>query len=165
MLRAIPMRAIAGITIAVLGAVMVGFLEIRRIGAEDGAVFDINNVVVGITNPVTPIWQMLGLAAGGVLMFIFIAWDIRGHIKQGACVGTVALLLGLIVLLAYVGISTDYVELLGQPPLHGLEGWLVKAGYHPIIHTVAVFALVAPLTVRQLKNRTGSEYSSLLDQD
>lgn len=165
MLKTILVRAIAGIAIALLGAVMIGFLEIRRIGAEDGAVFDMNNVVVGITNPVTPLWQMIGLAAGGVLMFLFIAWDIRGHVNQGACVGTVALLLGLIVLLVYVGISTDYVELLGQPPLHGLEGWLVKAGYHPIIHTIALFALVAPLTVRQFKNRTSLEDSSLLDQD
>ncbi|WP_261795467.1 hypothetical protein [Flaviflexus massiliensis] len=41
--------------------VIIGFLEIRRIGAQDGAVFDMENVVVGITDPVTPVWQMLAL--------------------------------------------------------------------------------------------------------
>lgn len=163
--RIILLKVVAGIAIACLGAVIIGFLEIRSIGAQDGAVFDIENVVVGITDPVTPVRQMLALGLCGVLMLLFISWDIRGKVRGGACIGTAALLLCLIVLFAYVGFSTDYVELFRQPPLQGLEGWLVKAASHPIIHTVALFALVAPLTVRYLYNRVGSAAAELSDRE
>lgn len=143
-------RIIAGAIVAAVGAILVGLLEIRRIGVHDGAVFDFNNVVTGIGEPGVPLLQLLGLAACGALLLLFISWDIRGSIKEGACVGTLALLLTLVAVFVYVGVTTDYVALRTQPPLPGLEGWLFKAAYHPVIHTVFLFGILAPLTVRQL---------------
>lgn len=149
----LALRILAGLAVAFIGSSLIGLLELQRIATESGAVFDLNNMLTAITEPETPVIQMMGLAACGAIILLFITWDIRGSLREGSGAGTIALIVVLVGIIAYFGITADYIEEMSRPPFPGLEGWLYKAAYHPLIHTAIIYGILAPLVVRQRGNK------------
>lgn len=132
---------------AIAGAVyvlVVGVLEIHSIGARAGAVYDLNNVVVGITRPGVPWLQLVAIALVSASILYVGAFELRGIPQRPATAGVVSFVA---VCLASIGwalveLSQSLVDGGAQSGVsEGLRGWIEKGGQHAAVHVVALFGL------------------------
>lgn len=141
-------KTAAGVLVgAIAGAVyvlVVGVLEIHSIGARAGAVYDLNNVVVGITRPGVPWLQLVGIAVLSAGILYVGAFELREIPQRPATAGVASFVA---VCLAAIGwalmeLSQSLVDGgVRSKVSEGLHGWIEKGGQHAAVHVVALFGL------------------------
>lgn len=136
--------SILGIALGFVYVLTTGALSVQVIGQESGAVFDLNNVVVGVTPPRLPIFPFIAIAAlGGLVMFcLTVALSAlpkrrRLLIVAGFFITVAALIVWAFMLTA--GRSAPAESVVGV--LEGWQGWLEKGGSNSAVHLVALLSL------------------------
>lgn len=142
--------AICGAVAGALYVVVVGLLSVQVIGLQAGAVFDLSNTVVGITEPQMPIWPLLAIVILSALVIIGLV-VLAGATSRSATVWLVAgfsLAAAAFVAWAFalmVGRDSGAEQTVGV--LHGWVGWVEKGGLNSAVHLVIALA-VASLWLR-----------------
>lgn len=135
---------LAGLLVSLVYAPAVGLLTIRAIGARDGAVFDLTNALVAITEPHVPYVEMISIAIMGLLVtFVLLVGTVKLRLRDrlafsgGFSVGTAAL-----VLYSFVGLDVSRANTsIVEGGLVGWRGWIYKAGSDSSVHLVLALAL------------------------
>lgn len=135
---------LAGLLVSLVYVLAVGLLTIRAIGARDGAVFDLTNALVAITEPHVPFVEMISIALMGLLMMYVLFFGTRKQqlsdrlaMSGGFSVGTAAL-----VLYSFVGLDVSRANTsIVEGGLVGWRGWIYKAGSDSSVHLVLALAL------------------------
>lgn len=143
--------ATVGAVAGALYVVIVGLLSIQAIGVQAGAIFDLKNTVVGITEPRVPVWPLLAIAILSALVIVSLV-AVRGAASRGARVSLVvgfALVAVAFVVWAFIltaGRDSGTEQTVGV--LAGWTGWVEKGGLNSATHLVVILA-VASIWLRQ----------------
>lgn len=142
------MRSSALAIVSVIcGAVFVGLagvLTIRVIGAESGAVFDLNNVVVGVRPPHTAYLPMLALAVLAVVAaYVVIRGTarLRRRDRLVVAVSFAFAVLGLVVWGSHGGWLHGPEGQLAVGVPEGWRGWLREGARSSGVHVVLVIVI------------------------
>ena len=135
---------LAGLLVSLVYVSAVGLLAIRAIGARDGAVFDLTNTLVAITEPHVPYVEMVSIAIMGLLViFILLVGTVKLRLLDrlafsgGFSVGAAAL-----VLYSFLGLDVSRANTsIVEGGLVGWRGWIYKAGSDSSVHLVLALAL------------------------
>jgi hypothetical protein len=136
----------SGVALGVLYVLLTGMLSIQTIGVESGAVFDLNNELVSVTAPKTPVLSTLATALLGGLVFYTLA--IAGRKRSAS--SRVCVLPGFIaastLLVIWSFFITSDVAPEGVPSVGialGWEGWVQQGGTNPAVHLLILLTLGA----------------------
>lgn len=123
--------------------ILVGALTVQVIGLQAGAVFDLSNTVVAVTEPRHPVWPSVAIAVLGVLVMVaLVAGGRRGGrpaLVGGFVVATAALVVWGFALM--VDRDSGGEQTVGV--LAGWAGWVEKGGLSPAVHVVLLLALAS----------------------
>lgn len=123
--------------------ILVGALTVQVIGLQAGAVFDLSNTVVAVTEPRHPVWPSVAIAVLGVLVMVaLVAGGRRGGrpaLVGGFVVATAALVVWGFALM--VDRNSAGEQTVGV--LAGWTGWVEKGGLSPAVHVVLLLALAS----------------------
>lgn len=133
---------LAGAAIAIVNCLLVGVGSIQASGSKSGAVYDLNNTVVAVTEPRLPILSSLSIVASSALcVAVIVILASRYSPGARACVRLGYSVLGVIaIVMAY--------SMMDVPPegfLEGWRGWVVEGGSLPVFQLCVVAAVVSLL--------------------
>lgn len=153
----ISVLILAGLVASLVYTLAVGLLTVTAIGARDGAVFDLNNAVVAITEPHVPYLQMVAVLLLGLLVTYVLLVGTRKQslpdrmaLAGGFSFGTAALILYSFAGLGGSQASTSIVE----AEMAGWKGWIYKAGSDSSVHLLLTLILGWVLLQRLQASRT-----------
>lgn len=136
--------AAGGMALGAVYVALTGIIGVQAVGARAGAVFNLNNEVVGITSPSTPVLQMVATALLAGLVFYAASVRIRtlpalarSSALAGFLVATISLIIWSVTikpLNAAEGIPDVGIAL-------GWDGWIQQGGTNPAVHLLAVLTL------------------------
>lgn len=138
---------VSGAVAGVAYVAIVGLLSVQIIGLEAGAVLDLSNTVVGITDPQVPIWPLLAIVVLSALVVLGLV-VVRGVVSQRAGkLLTAGLALGIAALVVWAfaltfGRGSGADQTVGV--LHGWPGWVEKGGLNSATH-LTLFLVIASL--------------------
>lgn len=135
---------LAGLVASLVYTLAVGILTVGAIGARDGAVFDLNNAVVAITEPHVPYLQMVGVLLLGLLVTYVLLVGTRKQpfrdrlaLSCGFSFGTAAL-----VLYSFAGLGVTNANMsIAEAELAGWKGWIYQAGRDSSVHFLLALIL------------------------
>jgi hypothetical protein len=148
----------AGAVIGALYVVIIGLLSVQVIGLQAGAVFDLGNTVVGITEPQVPIWPLLAIVVLSALVIVGLVVLHRAASRTAgvALIAGFALAAAVVVVWAFIlaaGRDSGGEQTVGV--LGGWVGWVEKGGLNSATHLVIVLAVASFwLPSRPQKQRT-----------
>ncbi|HXH33900.1 MAG TPA: hypothetical protein VNJ54_05750 [Plantibacter sp.] len=140
---------LGGFVVSVLCVLLVGVLSIQIIGLSGGAVFGLDNSLVGVTAPSPGLLQLLAIAAvsAAVLCLLTLA------ITKQQLASQVAFRLGFVVgasiqIVASVVLLMQRFEIvdLNEGPAPWVEGWLARGGSESAVHVVFLIAMYVLIT-------------------
>lgn len=161
--------SIASVVVGTLFVALAGFLAIRVIGAESGAVFDLNNVVVGVRSPGPAYLSMLALAVLGVVVAYVVTLGTARLPRRDRLVVAGAFGLALLCLVAW-GVQGSWVHAVdGEPVLgvsEGWRGWLQEGARSSGTHVVllAVLGWLWHLRRQSVAGETAEAYDSVAER-
>lgn len=139
----VALSVLAGGIAAAIYALVVGALSIQLYGVQSGAIYDLNNQIVAVTEPKAGLLQMAGIVAMSVAAVFVLYMGVQGagpilptafRIAFASCL--VALLLyGLI---TNETLSPDLAVREGWP--EGAFGWIAAASANLALQTILVLA-------------------------
>lgn len=144
--------------------VIVGMLEVRAIGAEAGAVYDLSNNVVGITRPQVPLLPLLAVAALAAFVIYVLAFGLERSSFQVRLGGLVGFCLGGLVLVIweFIAWSTRFDDPDALPGVaQGIRGWVEKGGQSSAVHIAVLVALSLVALQLPLVRRGGSDVPAM----
>lgn len=138
--------AAGGAVVGALYVVIIGLLSIQVIGLQAGAVFDLSNTVVGITEPQVPVWPLLGIVVLSALVIVGLV-VFQGAVPRAAGVSLVAgFALSALVIVVWAFILTAGRDSGGEQTvgvLRGGAGWVEKGGLNSATHVVTALAMAS----------------------
>lgn len=149
--------SISGIGLSVVLVLATGALRIQLIGQEAGAVFDLNNTVVGITSPRTPLLPMLATAMLNALAVLVITRGSRRMHRRSRLALAAGFTFASVLLITssfFVGFPGDADSSGPLGVVEGWQGWLEKGGSSPAVHVVALLSLGSLWLLRVPRGRT-----------
>lgn len=138
---------------AVAAAVYValaGILEIQISGSLAGGVYDLNNVIVGVSEPGVPYLQYASLAVLStvLLMLILRKPSATGTRSRAAALAafsvTTLVMIGWGLALQASAMAEAGGASQGLP--EGAVGWILKGGSSVVVHAVALVAIIGTIT-------------------
>lgn len=125
---------IAGIIGAAVFTLAVGLLSVQISGALSGAVYDLNNTVVGVANPSLPVLQYVAMAALSALLVYSVTLGVPGPARNGWAAGVSLGLLAFIIwaLALRSMLMADSGREHGIPS--GIDGWILLGGSNSVVH-------------------------------
>jgi len=130
---------IAGIAAGVIFVFGVGILTIERIGLKGGAVFDLRNELVAVTDPGPGLLQLLAIAVGSALVagVLTVGVGTRSRLARllvrGSFAATTTLLIATSLSLLAGGYTQNGLTT-GITP--GWNGWIEEGGSNSVVHLV-----------------------------
>ncbi|TDW30530.1 hypothetical protein [Cryobacterium psychrophilum] len=132
---------LCGFLISLIYVLLTGFLSIQIVGLAGGAVFDLGNQLVAVTEPNAGLLQVLtiAVASGAVLWVLTVAIRrqrsaARFVFRVGFGLGTVAQVVASVTLL----VQGFTVMNLNRGPAPWLEGWITEGGSNSAVHVVLI---------------------------
>lgn len=138
--------AAAGLVLGAVLVLAVGVLGVQAIGQESGAVLDLANEVVGVTEPQVPWGPALGTALLGALAALALT---AGAARLPGATGrdlVAGFTLSTVVLVFWAfQLDADRVaDAIDPGVLRGWSGWLVEGGTSAAVHVVVLVCVVRP---------------------
>lgn len=140
---------ILGVLLGLTYVALVGILSIQASAARDGAEINLNNEVVGVRNPSSPIIEWVALALLGVLVFfVFVEWAIRWPraMRVSGAAGFVISALALCIW-AVLREGDDVPGTASALTEEGWRGWVQHGGVNPATHLL--IALIGVSVLRE----------------
>lgn len=148
---------LSGAAIAIVHVLLVGISSIQASGSRSGAVYDLSNIVVAVTEPRLPILSSVSIVALSALCVAVIVTRVSRFsvgVRRGVRIGYSVL--GLIaVVMAYI--------MMDVPPegfLEGWRGWLAEGGSMPVFQLCVVTAAVSFFVGMGRREREVTDFSS-----
>lgn len=142
------MRRAAAVLIGALGGaafvLVVGVLEIHATGARAGAVYDLRNVVVGITQPAVPWLQLAAIALLSASIVLLGVLTLRKGSQRltAVCIASFVLVCLVLIGWAMVALSQEVdASRVSSGVAEGVRGWVEKGGQHAAVHVVVLVAV------------------------
>ncbi len=132
-----------GLLVSVFTVLLIGYLAMQIVGSRGGAVFGIDNQLVGVTEPNPGFLQMLATAAVGSASIALLAPAVRNRSKSTRFAfraGFVAATLVQVVVGAVLLAQGSTVPDLNVPAPSWAEGWVIKGGTNPAVHLILIVA-------------------------
>ncbi len=149
----------------IVAVLLTGILSMQIEGARTGAVFGLDNALVGISEPHIPLLQLAAVAAIGTLVaFALLSWiRAKAPVVQFAASLAYALSSGALVAWALVMAPATLPTGDGSPTTpEGLTGWVLRGGTNSVVHVLLLLAIcsaIAALTRRSPEREAGTDAS------
>lgn len=143
-----------------------GIIKIQMMGAANGAVFNFQNEVVGVTTARTPVLHPISLAVLGLLIVLALLVPANWKGKSflfGSLLSFAITTASLAVWAATIRDTNAPAPTVGLPL--GWEGWLQRGGANPAAHLSALLAIAALWLFKPTENATAATGESELNQD
>lgn len=160
----------AGLAASLTVVCLIGFLDIQKTGLRGGAVFGLDNQLVGVTEPNSGYLQALAMAAvAGAILLVLTARSAQASTRGGLAF-SVGFGLGVLalVVVGFVLASRDFMVAnvnAARPPW--VEGWITAGGTNPIVSVLLLVAAYQVIRVLRSGSVTavGSERSAVAEHD
>lgn len=143
-----------GLALSLVYVSLVGMLSIQIAGLAGGAVFDLSNTLVAVTERNAGLPQLLGIAvASGAVLWILMrrgttGSDVQRLLRLGFGTGTlVQIAVGVALLVGRFSVLD-----LNQGPAKWLEGWITSGASNSAVHVVLI---VTGYLIVTRRHRTG----------
>lgn len=152
---------LSGVAVGVAYVLLAGIITIQIAAARGGAVINLNNEVIAVEPPSTPLVQWLASALLGALTFYLVSMKsrrrtapIRAAISIGFIMSTLVLFVWSLSIAdrAVPGTSSAATPL-------GWEGWLQEGGANPAVHLVMVLT-IGTLALSHAPRAKASEHAA-----
>lgn len=143
-----------GLLLGALYALGVGFLELRRIAINGGAIVSFDNEVTRLVLPTHGAPQLIGIAAASLLAIIA-ASAVFHILPLSAAIAYGAGFIVTVVALVIVGLSRATAQFATQWWSDGFTpgplGWIEKSGLSPAVHLTVLVIAAAPVAIPMMK--------------
>jgi len=163
--------AIAGAALGTAYVLLAGLLNIKIIGSRDGAVFDLNNELVSITEPRIPGLAMFAAALlSGLVFYVIVVGFAKRAVLARVSAATGFVVVALTLVVWSFTITSDAAPYAASSVgiALGWEGWLQEGGPSQAVHLVIVLALGGALrTLWSARSKEGGpgQMSERVHQD
>lgn len=135
--------------VSVFTVFLIGFLTIQIVGLRGGAVFGVDNQLIGVTEPNPGFLQLLATAAVGSAAIALLALVVRDRSKVTRFVfrsGFIAATLIQVAVGAALTAQRSTVPDLNEPLPRWVEGWVMHGGMNSVVHLILIVAVYLLLT-------------------
>jgi cytochrome bd-type quinol oxidase subunit 2 len=132
-----------GVLLSFSTVCLIGILTIQIAGVRGGAVFDIDNQLVAITEPNPGFPQLLAIAAVGAVSIAVLAFAVRDrskHTRFAFRSGFVAATLIQVAVSAVLTAQGSTFPNLNEIQPRWVEGWVMDGGMNSAVHLILIVA-------------------------
>lgn len=154
----IILRVLAGLLAGAVYVVVAGILEVQISGSLAGGVYDLNNVIVAVTQPQIPFLQYVSLAVlSAAVLLLVMRQSSSDQIPQAiALVGSFAFAVIVLITWGFVlqGVAMAETGGVREGLPEGLSGWVLMGGLSVAVQAVGLVAALSAVLLAMRARRT-----------
>lgn len=152
------LSAVVGFLVGLFHVAATGVLSIQSAGALDGAVINLNNEVVGVESPATPLLEWFATALLGVIVFFVFSEQNRYWSTLSRLFGVTGFVTSSLGLCTYaVALGRDDVPGTASALTElGWKGWVQEGGMSSATHLLVALVAVSAFAALRQKHRVAN---------